>query len=651
MRPISLKALRPCSRNRPGPSGVISLVLVCCACLSCAGWTLSALHELNAAGYSIVLLAGVLALCLWRIKSPICFQSRANLYKTRRRFRRLLPGVFLLVAGLALIGGLLHAPNNYDAMTYRLPRMLNWLADGKWTWVPTVDQRVNFATAGWEWIAMPLFLLSRSDRGLFLINILSFLLLPGLLFSVFRQSRVRRRVAWVWMWILPLAYGYVMQAGSVGNDLTGVVFALMAVHFGLRARRSNQLTDVWLAGLAAALMTASKLSNLPLLLPCLIAVWPALGKLRQRWVASAGVVGVGVLISAAPTVALNQIHTGCWNGDPHDLTRVQIKNPIAGMLGNSLLLLQQSFMPPVLPGAHRVDGWLDRHLPASWSQMLKKQFPRYRAYLNELPQEESSGLGLGITLLLLIAVGAAIGQSRSEHRSRSIGPPAWWIGLGAWVALLFFMAKMGSEADPRILLPYYPLVALPILALPGQDWLARCGRWRVLAALCGLSVGPALILTPSRPLWPAVAGSEWLAHRWPDKPSVRRLATVYSCYAHRNDLLAPLRAALPANVREVGFVAGIDDTDYSLWRPFGKRRVVYLRHGPHEKLSLPENIKWIVIKRDVWAKVSPLPLKEWAAQHQAKIVLSVPIRSTVSAGDETWCLLHLQPSRKKTGNS
>lgn len=122
------------------------------------------------------------------------------------------------------------------------------------------------------------------------------------------------------------------------------------------------------------------------------------------------------------------------------------------------------------------------------------------------------------------------------------------------------------------------------------------------------------------------------------------MATVYSCYANHNDLLAPLRAALPANAREVGFVAGIDDPDYSLWRPFGKRRVVYLRHCPHEKLSLPGDIKWIVVKRNVRADVSPLPLEEWAAQHRAEIVLSVPIMSKVSAGDETWCLLHLQRS-------
>ena len=42
------------------------------------------------------------------------------------------------------------------------------------------------------------------------------------------------------------------------------------------------------------------------------------------------------------------------------------------------------------------------------------------------------------------------------------------VGLAAWVAGLFFMLKMGSEADARIMLPYYPLMMIPILILPGQ---------------------------------------------------------------------------------------------------------------------------------------------------------------------------------------
>ena len=173
----------------------------------------------------------------------------------------------------------------------------------------------------------------------------------------------------------------------------------MSVHFGLRARRSGRVSDLWLAGLAAALMTGIKLSNLPLLLPCLVAVWPALGQLRKNLAGSVVVAGIAVLVSAAPTVVLNQAHTGCWNGDPQNLTGIQMKSPGAALLGNSLLLLQQSLMPPVLPGARkseRLAGPTIARVLAS--DCWRKNFRDIGgAHLNELPQEEAAALGLGIT--------------------------------------------------------------------------------------------------------------------------------------------------------------------------------------------------------------------------------------------------------------
>ena len=130
-----------------------------------------------------------------------------------------------------------------------------------------------------------------------MINALGFLLLPGLLFAVFRRLGVARKVAWTWMWLLPLAYGYLTQAGSIGNDLLGALFGLLSVYFGLRARASKNVSDVWLAGLAAALLTGTKLSNLPLALPCLVAVWPALGLLKKNLAGTVAVAAVAVVVS------------------------------------------------------------------------------------------------------------------------------------------------------------------------------------------------------------------------------------------------------------------------------------------------------------------------------------------------------------------
>jgi len=615
-----------------------------CAYLNGAGWTLSALHQLNAAGYAVALAMWCAGVLFWKFRARKpkrkVFSLRARLF---HRFRKPFPLTFLILSAMAFIGGAIYAPSDYDALTYRLPRMLNWLAAGHWFWIPTANERMNYSTTAWEWIAMPLFDIFHSDRALFLIDAIGFLLMPGLLFSVFRRLGVARNVAWTWMWLLPLAYGYVIQAGGIENDLIGATFLLASIFFGLRARRSGEVGDIWLAGLSAALMTNAKLSNLPLLLPCLIAVWPALAQLRKRWFATLAVAGVAVMASAGPTIALNQIHTGSWTGDPDNSTGVQLKSPGAALLGNSLLLLQQSFMPPVLPDAHKITDRLNKKMPASWQQILKEKFPRYyMAGLNELPQEEAAGLGLGVTLLLLGGSVATFFGAGKKIAPGNIFSQMSLVAFAAWIAALVYMAKMGSEAAARLMLPYYPLAIVPLLLLPSQNFLLRFRTWRIFAALAALSVLPAIILSPARPLLPMTHLSGQFAQRHPSSALAQRLASVYSAYAQRNDALAPLREHLPDNAKEIGFVAGSDDTDYSLWRPFGKRQVVYLQNEIKNSAPIPDNIEWIVVKRRSWPELSNLTLENWAAQHHAQIVLSVPIVTIIAWGPETWCLLRIQ---------
>jgi hypothetical protein len=622
------------------PSTLAAALVWFGAWLNATGWALSALHQLNAGGYAVSLVLGAAVFGWWQWRSAGKLFPGRTAGKLFRRCRRPLPALFLLVTGLIFLGGALYAPANYDALTYRLPRMLNWLSAGHWHWIATVNERMNYSGLAWEWIALPFLALLRSDRGLFLINALGFALLPGLLFSISRRLGVGRRVAWTWMWLLPLGYGFVTQAGSIGNDLTGAVFGLLALDFGLRARRSGRVSEVWLALLAAALMTGVKLSNLPLALPCLVAVWPALGRLRKHLAGSMVVIVLALAVSAVPLMLLNQSHTGSWNGDPQNEAHMQIKNPVAAVLGNGFLLAEQSLLPPVFPGSVRFNDRLTRALPDS----LKAAFPRLRGNkLTELPGEEGAGLGLLLTLPLLLVLAVSLCRLRPVGSSKSLFRRLPPVALAAWVAALVFMAKLGSEAGPRLLLPYYLPVLMPVLLLPlQQEWL-RFRVWRLFLFLLALGILPVLVLSMSRPLWPAQSIATRLALAHPGNPTLQRLAATYTAYARRNDVLAPVRAALPDNAREVGFIAGSNDTDYSLWRPFGERTVRYLRPDLRRFLQKPD-MEWVVVKQAIWPDLSPVPLETWAAEHHAEIVATLPIVELVSWGPENWWVLHFPPS-------
>ncbi|MGH7975779.1 MAG: hypothetical protein ACREC8_03860 [Limisphaerales bacterium] len=249
-----------------------------CAYLNCAGWVLSAIHQLNPRGYAVTLLIWLAALAVWKIKTPPFILSRplrGVFGKWLHRFRRPFPLAFLILTTMAFLGGAIYPPTNYDALAYRLPRILHWLAAGQWHWIHTIFDRVNDRSCGIEWVSAPFIAVFKTDRFLFLINIVSFLFLPGLVFSVFIQLGVRRRVAWRWMWIVPTGYCLLLQAGSIGNDLFGATFALAAVDFALRTKNSRSAGDFFTSILAAAMMTSAKTGNLPLLLPWAIAILPS----------------------------------------------------------------------------------------------------------------------------------------------------------------------------------------------------------------------------------------------------------------------------------------------------------------------------------------------------------------------------------------
>src|ERR1041384_3699841 len=112
---------------RRGKLSPVTLWVWLCALLNAAGWGLSFFHALNRTGY--VLVFGLIAVAGWVWRQPLGFTEgiHLNFPKLRRRFSRALPGGFLLLASLALIGGVIHAPSNYDAHAYRIPRVLHWL--------------------------------------------------------------------------------------------------------------------------------------------------------------------------------------------------------------------------------------------------------------------------------------------------------------------------------------------------------------------------------------------------------------------------------------------------------------------------------------------------------------------------------------------
>jgi len=552
------------------------LWVVISAWLTCTGWGLSLIKQLNAAGYvvSLILFAGAFT---WWVRS--CSTSerwikRGLFVRLRRRFRKPMPLVYLVCLLAAILGGTLYAPTNYDALCYRLPRILHWWSEGGWHWIGGINDRMDFSATGFEWLMAPSLILFKTDRFLFLINVISYALLPGLIYSAFVSLGVSRRVAWYWMWLIPCAYCFVIQSGSIGNDTFAVVYFLSAIAFCLRAVRNTSWPDAAFSLLSAALMTGAKATNLPLLLPLVILMIPLQGILLRRPVALAGILLICIFLSFIPTAISNTFYSGAWGGDKDNLHRVQITNPIAGVIGNSLQVTIGALAPPIFPSAKLFNIKSEELLNHPPLSDIKRDFPRLELSLGEMVIEEAAGLGLGITLLVIISLMAGFFiKSRSDIISSK---NAFIFGILCWIALFAFMAKMGSESAARLASPYYAGMVIPLLALRSQGLLVEKRWWRLLAMACALSVVPALLLNPARPLIPVktiLAAAKACGLNGAAIQRVEKVYGVYGVYGSRNDQLEEVRRHLSLGSKMIGFAGTGNDSEYSFWNPMGARRV------------------------------------------------------------------------------
>jgi len=622
------------------PPWGITLWLWFSAAATLGGWVLSAFRQLNATGYSFWCIICGLVFLLWFRREGQGGRvgvRRDEWPRLTRRFRRFLPLSFFVLTALVVLGGLLWPPANYDGLAYRTPRVLHWLAAERWHWIHTEFQRLNVRATGFEWLSAPLLALTKTDRWLFLLNLGSYLLLPGLVYSAFTRLGVRRRVAWHWMWLLPTGYCFLLQAGSTGNDLLGAPYALAAVDFALRAKRSGRPTHMWLSLLAAALLTACKTSNVPLLLPWLLLVLPLWRLLVPELPVSIAVSGLAVVCSFLPTAVLNFSYSGDWTGLAAESPQLRPTAPLGALAGNAALWTLHNFMPPIFPFTGQWKSFVARALPPDANPATVNLF-----HASEIQVEEGAGLGMGLCLLLLASTLAALrDRDRREAAARmSLFDRA--ILWSPYVALAGVgCTAHGIASVSRLIAPYYPLLIVPLLALPAGERVVR-RRWWKAGSAAAVGLGAVLVvLAPARPLWPAGSVLERLRQAKPSSPLIARAQKVYAVYGERNDAFAPVRPLLPAGTTVLGLIT-YDDPETSLWRPFGSRRLVHVTAGDTAAQLRRKGITFVLVKPDCLDRFFHRTLAEWVAQVDGEVLQKIPLTLRAAEGSADWFLVKLR---------
>jgi hypothetical protein len=624
----------------------IRLWLWVSAFATATGWILSALGQLNRPGYTIFFAVFAVGLFFFRKElGTVSGNKTSRLKKIRRRFRRPLPLCFAVLSVLIFLGGAMHAPTNYTGLNYRLARVLQWLAHGQWHWIHTLNFRMNDRACGIEWLTAPLLLFTRSDRALFLISFIPFLLLPGLIFSVFTRLGVRARVAWQWMWLLPTGYNFLLQAGSIANDTFPAVYALAALDFGARAWVSRRPADLWHSILAAALLIGAKPSNLPLLLPWAILIFALLPLLFRKPAATALVILLAALVSFLPTAILNTHYCGDWSGAKFEGPRMVMKSPLAGLCGNGFQILMANVMPPIFPLA----GWWNTQAPSLMPGFLVAMVDNYFDggffTVGELPTEDWAGVGFGICVLLMVSILGSFWIRGTKPGAPAAGaiPSALCrcVLISAWVSLAAYCMRSGMTSAARLIAPYYPLLLPLLLIRPTQSEIIRRCWWRAMVGGVLVLAFVVLILSPDRPLWPAKTILTKAMAQHPNQHLLARALKVYTVYAGRSDSLAGVRALLPPDIKTVGFIGTGDDADISLWRPYGSRRVeIFFLTDPPEQIR--QRVQYVVVG-GFNLKRNNTTLDEWLRTSGAELVATTNATLKVADGLQPWHVVKFKP--------
>src|SRR5258708_20952103 len=92
---------------------------------------------------------------------------------------------------------------------------------------------------------------------------------------------------------------------------------------------------------------------MPLLLPWFIFFIPQFRLFIRRPIFSLGIIILAAAVSFLPTAFLNLAYCGDWSGLNLERAGMNMKNPLVGIWGNTLLLAMNNLVPPFFPLA----GW------------------------------------------------------------------------------------------------------------------------------------------------------------------------------------------------------------------------------------------------------------------------------------------------------
>ena len=177
--------------------------------------------------------------------------------KKHSRFELCLLVLLIILYGISFIQGFIYPPNNWDSLSYHMPRITEWLSHGNLENYPTHIIRQLYQPTLCEYFILHFNALCKND--LFSNSVQFFFLLGtigttiGLLKLIF--NKINFIVALIITATIPHA---LLEASSTQNDIVHSFFIVATIYFGFKISKDTNRKDFIYFGLAIGLALLAK---------------------------------------------------------------------------------------------------------------------------------------------------------------------------------------------------------------------------------------------------------------------------------------------------------------------------------------------------------------------------------------------------------
>jgi hypothetical protein len=568
-------------RLRSLPSFLLAVYLLASAELVVLGEALSLVGGAGAVGYAVgealLLAAGLVA---WDVRGrpPPPLPPRDLRIGIRRH--PILTALAIVVTG-ALVYQLFIAvgtpPNNWDSMSYHLPRAVEWLQRGGVTYVPdAATERINALQPIGELEILWTLSFLGADAAAALPQLLAELASLVAIYAIARRIGFGRPDAAFASLLAATLTQVALQSVTSQNDLVAASFVVAAAALILGRTGS----EVALAGLGLALALGTKLTS-AYALPVLVAL--ALVSLPRRLLGEcAAAAAISFLLVGSYGYVLNRVETGRLLGDP------SVTDPYrpahVTLDGTASTVARIGFRFFDLSGLHPKSEVPDaissagRHvfdalgIPANPPETSVE--PRFDFAVGQAASEDISYFGpLGVLLVLPLSIGfAVVSITRRE-----------WQRLALALALPLTVVEIALTYRYNIWLGRF-LIMPVLLTMPLAAVLYRRGVAAAAAAVVGaVTLMAAHAFNVAKPTGLEGTRPVWSLPR-PDAQALTRPGI--------HEALVAVDRRVPEDAR-VG-VIGLEEWSYPVYGRELDRRLVPLPHGHPLAAAERLGLRWVV---------------------------------------------------------